>query len=58
MKYNEPGYWRDWYWNRGGREKVQYSRKVTQRLFWAQNQQKHKENELKRNGTKGSNQEQ
>lgn len=24
--------WRDWYWNRGGREKVQYSRKVTQVL--------------------------
>ena len=23
-------YWKDWYWNKGGREKVQYSRKVTQ----------------------------
>lgn len=22
-KYSDPGYWRDWYWNRGGREKVQ-----------------------------------
>lgn len=24
--------WTDWYWNKGGREKVQYSRKVTQVL--------------------------
>ena len=23
-------YWKDWYWNKGGREKVQQSRKVTQ----------------------------
>ena len=23
-------YWKDWYWNKGGRDKVQYSRKVTQ----------------------------
>ena len=23
-------YWKDWYWNKGGREKVQHSRKVTQ----------------------------
>ena len=28
--YHKEGYWKDWYWNRGGREKVQYSRKVTQ----------------------------
>lgn len=28
--YIKPGYWKDWYWNKGGREKVQYSRKVTQ----------------------------
>ena len=45
---NRPeGYWKDWYWNRGGREKVQYSRKITQCLFWKQNQQKHKENDSK-----------
>lgn len=28
--YHAPGYWKDWYWNKGGRDKVQYSRKVTQ----------------------------
>lgn len=28
--YHKPGYWKDWYWNKGGREKVQQSRKVTQ----------------------------
>jgi hypothetical protein len=30
--YHKPGYWKDWYWNKGGREKVQYSKKVTQVL--------------------------
>lgn len=30
MKDHRPGYWKDWYWNKGGREKVQHSRKVTQ----------------------------
>ena len=30
LKYSEPGYWRDWYWNRGGREKVQASRKINE----------------------------
>ena len=25
-------YWKDWYWNKGGREKVQHSRKETQPL--------------------------
>jgi hypothetical protein len=24
--YHKPGYWKDWYWNRGGREKVQMRR--------------------------------
>jgi len=24
--YNKPGYWKDWYWNKGGREKVQARR--------------------------------
>lgn len=32
LKHGTPEYWRDWYWNRGGRDKVQYSRKVTQVL--------------------------
>lgn len=27
-------YWKDWYWNKGGREKVQYSRKVHRPLFY------------------------
>lgn len=25
--YHKPGYWKDWYWNKGGREKVQSKRK-------------------------------
>jgi hypothetical protein len=28
--YHKPGYWKDWYWNKGGKEKVQYSKKVNQ----------------------------
>ena len=32
MKKSRKDYWRDWYWNHGGRDKVQYSRKVTQVL--------------------------
>ena len=28
--YHKPGYWKDWYWNKGGREKVQAQRKVTE----------------------------
>lgn len=36
-------YWKDWYWNKGGREKVQHSRKVTQPLCWGKNKQKQKE---------------
>ena len=32
--------WTDWYWNKGGREKVQYSRKVTQVLRYVENQKK------------------
>ena len=24
------GYWKDWYWNRGGRDKVQARRKITE----------------------------
>jgi hypothetical protein len=27
LKHGTPEYWRDWYWNRGGRDKVQASRK-------------------------------
>ena len=30
LKSGTKEYWHDWYWNRGGREKVQHSRKVTQ----------------------------
>ena len=26
--YHKPGYWKDWYWNKGGREKVQAKRKI------------------------------
>ena len=26
-EYHKPGYWKDWYWNKGGRNKVQTSRK-------------------------------
>lgn len=37
------GYWRDWYWNKGGREKVLYSRHITQPL----NYNKKKNNESK-----------
>jgi len=29
-KWNEPGYWKYWYWNRGGRDKVQATRKVAE----------------------------
>lgn len=25
-EYRKPGYWKDWYWNKGGREKVQKRR--------------------------------
>lgn len=28
--------WTDWYWNKGGREKVQYNRKVKQPLLYEQ----------------------
>lgn len=24
----KPGYWKDWYWNKGGREKVQAKRYI------------------------------
>lgn len=27
MKDHKEGYWKDWYWNKGGREKVQARRK-------------------------------
>ena len=26
--YHKPGYWKDWYWNKGGREKVQEKRYI------------------------------
>ena len=29
-EYHKKGYWKDWYWNKGGRERVQAQRKVTE----------------------------
>lgn len=26
----KPGYWKDWYWNKGGREKVQAKRYISE----------------------------
>ena len=26
-EYHKPGYWKEWYWNKGGRDKVQSKRK-------------------------------
>ena len=37
--YHKAGYWNDWYWNKGGREKVQYSRKVKQPIDYKKNSQ-------------------
>ena len=28
--YHKPGYWKDWYWNKGGREKVQEKRYIAE----------------------------
>jgi len=28
--YHKPGYWKDWYWNKGGREKVQATRYIAE----------------------------
>ena len=47
MKRSDPEYWKEWYWHRGGREKVQYSRKVTQPLHRILAQQKYKEDDRK-----------
>jgi hypothetical protein len=45
---NRPkDYWKNWYWNKEGREKVQHSRKVTQLLRWNNNQQKEDETNRK-----------
>lgn len=30
--YHKPGYWKNWYWHKGGREKVNLSKKVSQVL--------------------------
>ena len=30
-KSTDPDYWKDWYWNRGGREKVKKSRASTEK---------------------------
>ena len=32
-------YWKDWYWNKGGRDRVQFSRKVTQPKKYKQNKE-------------------
>ena len=28
LKHGTKEYWKDWYWNRGGREKVRIARKI------------------------------
>lgn len=28
--YHKPGYWKEWYWNKGGREKVQAKRYIAE----------------------------
>ena len=28
--YHKPGYWKDWYWNKGGRDKVQAKRYINE----------------------------
>lgn len=28
MDYHKEGYWKEWYWNKGGRDKVQARRKA------------------------------
>ena len=28
--YHKSGYWKDWYWNKGGREKVQAKRYINE----------------------------
>ena len=38
--YHKADYWKDWYWNKDGRKKVQHSRKVTQ----VQNYERRKNN--------------
>lgn len=30
FKWGTKEYWMDWYWNRGGRDKVQARRKITE----------------------------
>lgn len=30
FKWGTKEYWHDWYWNRGGRDKVQARRKITE----------------------------
>lgn len=30
LKHGTKEYWHDWYWNRGGREKVQAKRKISE----------------------------
>lgn len=32
LKHGTTEYWMDWYWNRGGREKVQQKRKLREYL--------------------------
>jgi len=28
--YHKPGYWKEWYWNKGGRTKVQAKRYIAE----------------------------
>ena len=32
--YHKEGYWKDWYWNKGGREKVKASIRKRQMESW------------------------
>lgn len=38
LKHGTTEYWMDWYWNRGGREKVQSTRKLREYIKLKQQQ--------------------
>ena len=40
--YHKEGYWKDWYWNRGGREKVQSKRKINEYNRYKRNRDEQK----------------
>lgn len=41
----KPGYWKDWYWNRGGREKVQARRYIREYERMKEQKEASKEND-------------